>query len=235
MERSHTHRSEEHGTANEALADIALNSLGLILIVLFILILSKTTQINQSHGATTISPTAVANIEIVRDENRRLKREIGEMKLAAKKGLEQDENVSGLWRFRIAVNRFIDHRDVGHPAELQIEYFMHLDTKGSQVRGTLFGVKEDPDSNEQGSATHAIVSGTLEGGNMKIELFFTGAALGGSEILEVMLEGDRLIGKLLSGKHKYGYQNYAGAAEGTRLVGSVFSDDNRSHPRAIKN
>ncbi len=226
MERSHIYRSEDNGNSNDALADIALNSLGLILIVLltFIIVFTKATPSVTSLGATEVSSTTLADFQSVKDENRKLKHELGDMALAMKE-LKQDEKISGLWRFRIAVNRFIDHRDVSHPAKLQIEYFMHLDMHGNQVRGTLFGVKEDSDSSEQGSATHARVSGTINDGDMKVELFFTGAALGGSEILEVKLEQDRFMGKLLSGKHKYGYQNYTGTAEGTRLDGSVFSND----------
>ncbi len=226
MERSYSHRSQEQTQSSDALADIALNSLGLILIVLlvFVVLFSKATQSVQSQEATTVSANAIAGYQVVKEENRKLKRELDELALATENSKE-GEKTSDLWRFRIAVDRFVDHRDASHPAELQIEYFVHLDMHGTQVRGTLFGVKEDPDSNENGSATHAKVSGTLEGGNMKIELFFTGAALGGSEILQVKLQGDQFTGELLSGKHKYGYQNYTGKATGTRLVGSVFDNE----------
>lgn len=225
MERSYNQRSQDHSQAGDALADIALNTLGLILIVLliFVVLFSKATAQGELSGTNPDAATATAALQALQQENQDLTEKVAALSRDSQQWKEEDKS-AGLWRFRIAVDGFVDHNDTTKAADFTIEYFVHLDIHGNQVRGTLFGVKEDSGSNNMGSATHANIKGTIENGQMQIELLFTGAATGGSEILQVRLQDNQFNGKLVSGKHKTGYQNYTGMATGTRLDGSAFAN-----------
>ncbi|MEZ6152474.1 MAG: hypothetical protein R3C09_20430 [Pirellulaceae bacterium] len=86
------------------------------------------------------------------------------------------------------------------------------------VSGTLFGVHENDQDQDGTSSSRARISGTLgNDGRLSIELFFTGKAAGGSEIIVAELKDRRFVGQLKSGSHKSGFRNYVGPTVGIPL------------------
>ena len=205
--QSRTRRDRDVGSASDALADIALNMLGLVLIVLLVYILMFQQTTAKLAAATQNVQSASATYTPVMDQPAEAK----------------TEQSSDLWRFRIVVDGLVDDSGRRTPANFTVEYFVHLDIKGNSATGMLFGVKEDQKDGRASSASHAKIDGDLQGPRANLELHFTGYASGASERLIVTRMGDAWIGRLESGKCIPGANNYSGEAVGTRLDESVFA------------
>lgn len=221
------HPDTSRAETSEALADVALNSFGLILILLFAYLLlfrqaaaTVTAESSPEPVAANLTPgsdTAEARQEVQRlqAQVQRLENELVDERL--------QQETQGLWRFRIQVSELVDHREQRETVSFTVDYFLYFRVDRGRVQGALFGVRE-LDRNSRGSSSHANIVGRLEGSHLEMELNFTGVAEGGSEILSVERSGAGWIGRLTSGRRKAGYHNYTGQAFGTRLNESVFQD-----------
>ena len=199
----------------EALADIALNSFGMVMIILLVCILALQQSIASPASSDT---TKVSSLQP--SEQQDLKDQLAELQDQLEQN-KQDSGLAGLWSFRIHVEKLVGYGNSMEPADFDIEYFIWLDVDGDKLNGSLFGVKESPGA--MGSMSHATITGTRNGSHYEIVLHFNGAANGGTEVLRVEKVGERFLGRLDSGKTMPGYRNYTGQAIGSRLNKSVFS------------
>ncbi len=222
MKRLIQRHSGDDSQASQALADIALNTLGLILIVLLIYMLLFQQASQQLAQAESTPSTSNATIEGQLRETQSLREQVEQLK-EREKQRSRDSQDSGLWQFRIHVTGLVDHDGQTESADWNIIYFVHLAVAGHQVSGTLFGVREDHEQDDVNSASHADILGTMVDGSMEIELAFTGQASGASERLILTKRGEEYVGALHSGRTKPGAVNYSGPARGSRLQSSVFA------------
>jgi hypothetical protein len=213
------HHGGEDSHASDLLADISLNSLGLVLIVLLVYMIlfhQTTSAVLMAQQTKTQAEPAGRSLE----ENRQLKQQVQDLQDRLRTRTQED-GISGLWSFQIHVTELVDHNGRAEPADFVVDYFVWLDIKGESVRGSLFGVKEHDQT--MGSASHANITGVCRGDDLKLELAFTGVAQGGTEVFVVKKQGDRFVGELRNGKGKVGHWNYRGPAIGSPLTESVFS------------
>jgi len=139
--------------------------------------------------------------------------------------LKGESAMSGLWRFRNNVEKLVDHNDDAETVDWTIDYFLYLNVVDGKVTGALFGAHEIKTADTKGnSQSFATIKGTMtKTGFLDVELVFSqGTQDSGSEHLRCQLEGNEFIGRLESGRHRYGYRNYVGPTRGTRLTESVF-------------
>lgn len=212
-------QSNDSSQASEALADIALNSLGLILIVLMSYMLTfhqATSELMAMQEAAT--PEGAAQKV---QENRQLKQQVKALEKELESTSKQDE-VSGLWRFRIHVAKLVGSNARVESADFVVDYFVWLRIKGNSVHGTLFGVKEHTEV-PLNSGSYAEITGTYRDGILTAELAYPRSL--GAEVLRATRQGEKWVGDLSSGfvQAGAGYRNYAGKAQGTRLNESVFA------------
>lgn len=132
---------------------------------------------------------------------------------------------SGLWKFRNQVNELVDHNGKSEVVDWTIDYFLYLKVTDGKVSGTLFGANDVEKADQSGnSQSYATINGTLSRrGELDIELTFSsGTSDNGSEHLRCKLAGETFVGKLESGKHRFGFRNYVGTTRGTKLNESAF-------------
>ena len=159
-----------------------------------------------------------------RETARRQQEEIRELETRIDT-LTEESRLSGLWRFRNNVVELVDHNDDTESVDWTIDYFLYLNVVDGKVSGALFGAHEIETSDNKGnSQSFANISGTVsESGFLDVELvFFQGSSDNGSEHLRCRFTGSEFVGRLESGRHRYGYRNYVGPTRGTRLTESVF-------------
>jgi len=226
MNSSHSYRAAE-SDSSDLLADIALSTLGIVMIIMLVYMLKHRDIADARFPLRTSDSLQMTSEEVqaLRDRNQQLDQQVRQLNDELKQSLE-NQQLSGLWRFRTQLSGLVDSFGQVTPADWTVDYYMHLDVNGADVSGTLFGVRENDTEHDGTSATRAKISGKLGlDGRMAIELFFTGQATGGSEIIVADLKDRRFIGQLKSGSHKPGYRNYVGQTIGMPLANSTFVAD----------
>lgn len=210
-------RPSETSTASDAMADIALNTLGLTLIVLMVFMMQFRSQSRNLVETKTNSDSV-----LLAQENKRLKKQVLKLEEQISKQVQQAHD-SGLWQMELHVTGWVGHDGQVEHKNQHIIYFVHLQIEEDRISGTLFGVREDEHNNESNSASHAKVVGTANHNLWTLEFQFTGTGQGASEKMILTKQGSQLVGELQSGRTKPGTVNYSGKVVGKRLENSVFA------------
>lgn len=193
---------------------------------------SRADQLSAANDASRgqMEDLATSNVEVQKQlkeaqmSQNRLEAEVRDSKADISRRTAEHK-WSGLWRFRNEVEELIDHNEKSEEVDWTIDYFVSLNVVDGEVTGALFGAHEiKTDENKGNSQSFATIRGTLsESGVLDVEMLFSqGSVDNGSEHLRCKLDGDAFVGRLESGRHRYGYRNYVGPTRGTRLTESVF-------------
>lgn len=202
--------------SSEILGDISLNALGLMMIILLVCLLAN---FQNSPTKSETSATSISKVDPEMQE--KIKARIQAIE-ALKQQLETTEDhdpATGLWTLEIRVQRLVSQSRSKKVNE-RVDYFIWIREENGKITGSMFGAKKHGIE----SVNYAQITGTSKGDEITLELNFTGAAQGGSEIAYLKSKGDRLVGQLKSGKLKTGYQNFEGSIIGKRIEDSLFKD-----------
>ena len=144
------------------------------------------------------------------------------MATKAKQAREGENKIDGLWRFRVDVQRFVGV-NYTQEANLLVDYRIYLNFEGSEVKGSLVGVREIRASQNHNTTSYGKVTGTIDpNGNIKFKISYTQKGQIGFEVFEGKKTGELISGQLKAGKAVGTFRNYEGPVSARRMKPSDF-------------
>ena len=197
--------------SSSVLADTSLNAFGLIVIVLITFLITTISKSGTSSVIAEVMPDLSEKVEKADEQISLLEKEL--------KQSGKSNKTSGLWKFRVQVDRLVSSRGV-KKVDFIVEYYVWMLIENQKVRGRMFGAKKVAGNSKTEIVSQARLTGIVND-ELRLNFEYRDGRVTGTEILEAKLHNDQYVGLLRSGKPTAN-DCFEGTVIGTRLDDSDF-------------